>query len=609
VPLTPVDIVSHAGRNKLYVGARQESLAVIDGAADSVLRLMPVPAGMTDLLLDGDRLYCASGGDSSVLVVDCAADSLIGIIELPDAPVGLAIDRVRQKLYCAGRFPHMVTVVDLAGGGIVTAVPVPMPQALALDTARARLYVGTQDTTLIVIDCAGDSVVAVLAVGADCPELALAQGTLIAPSRTRGAVSLVRDDSVAGRTLVSSAGPRAAVRAAGKLYVALELADELAVYALPGLELLRTIPVPSQPWALVWDEPRQKVYCACAGADRVLAVDARTDSLLALVPVGRAPRTLCLDPAGDKLYCGCFGSTELFVVDCNADTVLGTVVTGRATRRLVYSPTSRKVYVCCHDSREVVAVDCRSDSVLARFPTGGNPWLAVFDRQDDYIYTGTSWGGPVISCPGDTLVGSIGDAFYVKGGCYDGSTNRVYLGRSYSGDVLVIDGSARQVIDHITVPDYPAEMGLTATGRIYIGHAFNNRPTTDLSVVSGDTLEAVLRVRPSPVDLLVDDADARVYVLNWESSCITVVDDMAGAVEEAPSAEARPPNRGATVVRGLLRVGDGRLNAGCRAELRDVCGRRVMALVPGDNDVSRLAAGVYMATVRPGTGVRVVVAR
>jgi len=50
-----------------------------------------------------------------------------------------------------------------------------------------------------------------------------------------------------------------------------------------------------------------------------------------------------------------------------------------------------------------------------------------------------------------------------------------------------------------------------------------------------------------------------------------------------------------TIVRGALVLGaaGSRQNAGCRAELLDVAGRRAVALKPGPNDVSGLAPGVY----------------
>ena len=73
------------------------------------------------------------------------------------------------------------------------------------------------------------------------------------------------------------------------------------------------------------------------------------------------------------------------------------------------------------------------------------------------------------------------------------------------------------------------------------------------------------------------------------------------------------------MVRGVLRMGDSRQNTGAghnpipsgelglcpKPALLDACGRKVMDLVPGPNDVSRLSPGVYF--VRPASGVNKVV--
>jgi hypothetical protein len=90
-------------------------------------------------------------------------------------------------------------------------------------------------------------------------------------------------------------------------------------------------------------------------------------------------------------------------------------------------------------------------------------------------------------------------------------------------------------------------------------------------------------------------------------------------VEDRPVAvlSKAPP----TFVRGVLVLGavDSRQNTGYRADrgdchyvdctrgptLLDASGRNVMELVPGPNDVSRLAPGVYF--VRQGAGVHKVV--
>jgi len=69
-------------------------------------------------------------------------------------------------------------------------------------------------------------------------------------------------------------------------------------------------------------------------------------------------------------------------------------------------------------------------------------------------------------------------------------------------------------------------------------------------------------------------------------------------VREMANGECRLPN-GPTVVRGRLNLQSSIFNLQS-AELMDAAGRRVMKLVAGENDVSRLAPGVYF--LREATG-------
>jgi hypothetical protein len=78
--------------------------------------------------------------------------------------------------------------------------------------------------------------------------------------------------------------------------------------------------------------------------------------------------------------------------------------------------------------------------------------------------------------------------------------------------------------------------------------------------------------------------------------------DPSPGVEEIENSEVRRVKGGATVIRGVLRTVDSRQNTAHRAEpsdggrcgqLLDAMGRKVLALKPGANDVSRLKPGVY----------------
>jgi hypothetical protein len=96
-------------------------------------------------------------------------------------------------------------------------------------------------------------------------------------------------------------------------------------------------------------------------------------------------------------------------------------------------------------------------------------------------------------------------------------------------------------------------------------------------------------------------ADLGYVVTGWTTSfgnleqVYLVKTDAAGSVgvEERPKAEARVANSSATVVRGVLFLAGATSCKPQAASLLDASGRKVLDLVPGPNDVSRLSPGVY----------------
>jgi hypothetical protein len=84
-------------------------------------------------------------------------------------------------------------------------------------------------------------------------------------------------------------------------------------------------------------------------------------------------------------------------------------------------------------------------------------------------------------------------------------------------------------------------------------------------------------------------------------------DQVTGVADKTPTAERRVPNSGPTIVRGVLVLPAPRHRVAASPCLLDACGRRVLDLRPGANDISRLAAGVYFVRAAPGQTTRRVV--
>jgi hypothetical protein len=78
----------------------------------------------------------------------------------------------------------------------------------------------------------------------------------------------------------------------------------------------------------------------------------------------------------------------------------------------------------------------------------------------------------------------------------------------------------------------------------------------------------------------------------------------AGIEEERSTPDASRIAPGATVVRGVLNLQSAVCNPKCQMALFDLCGKLVMPLRPGHNDVRGLAPGIYFARGLPGNQAR-----
>jgi hypothetical protein len=82
------------------------------------------------------------------------------------------------------------------------------------------------------------------------------------------------------------------------------------------------------------------------------------------------------------------------------------------------------------------------------------------------------------------------------------------------------------------------------------------------------------------------------FVANGDSG-LHVLQFCGGGVQETMNDGRGKMNDGPTVVRGILHLPASGVERGASSVLLDASGRKIMALHPGANDVSRLAPGVY----------------
>ncbi|MFO7639271.1 MAG: hypothetical protein R6X14_08300 [bacterium] len=177
--------------------------------------------------------------------------------------------------------------------------------------------------------------------------------------------------------------------------------------------------------------------------------------------------------------------------------------------------------------------------------------------------------------------------------------------RSDSGYLYVVD---------VSNPEEPVLVGSRRTGR----EPRQITVSDDLAYVAtypglfiydvtnpADPVEVGYYLAPSPWAPVV--AGELVYVADLLAG-LRVIEFLGAGVEEPPDTRPRFTGRSPTVVRGVLNLGAGHdrnppgdFGSCPKPALLDISGRKVMELVPGENDVRHLAPGVYFVR-RQDTG-------
>jgi YVTN family beta-propeller protein len=285
-------------------------------------------------------------------------------------------------------------------------------------------------------------------------------------------------------------------------------------------------------------------------------IDAVTDSIIDSLDLGRWQETQACADCG-RMYFLRRAGDMLVGVDVAVNQVTSTIQSGSGGH-LVYDVARSRLYLTRPDSGDVLVVDASGDSVVATIRgVGDGPNEMVFSMQDD----------------------------------------RLFVANDVTGDVTVIDAGTGAI--EARVPIGTGELKLaydTTRSRLFC----LDRGRKSISVLDCASLELVDSVQ----------VDSTVYLLCWNQEYRRLYAGGRGFVyairEGVPAIEGGPGDArqrsGSTITRGTLRL-PGR----APAWLLDISGRRVMDLAPGENDVSRIAPGVYFVVAEQDRAVSKVI--
>jgi YVTN family beta-propeller protein len=294
---------------KAYVGLfLDNAVGVIDTGTNKVTKTIPVPAGPHGLVVtpDGAKVYVSSDGASTVSVISTASDSVVASIDVGMTPHGLSISPDGRKVVCAGFGTDSVLVIDTGSDTVVTRVPVPRPHNSAISPDGKLAYVGSQQKdapAVAVVDLAGGTVLTSvpLAHAPRALDFAPDGEVYFTVSGVDGLEALLPATHEVEDTPITTGGSPHHMLSTkdGKFeLVVSQTAGDLEYVDVATDAVVAHVPTGKAPHWIGLNADGSRAYVTNESDNSVSVVDVAQRQVVASIPVGNGPRKIAVQPAG-----------------------------------------------------------------------------------------------------------------------------------------------------------------------------------------------------------------------------------------------------------------------------------------------------------------------
>jgi len=239
--------------------------------------------------------------------------------------------------------------------------------------------------------------------------------------------------------------------AAGLVYIANALSNNVSVISTATNRVIKTIPVGANPWAVSVSPNASLVYTANEGSNDVSVISVLSNTVIATIDLGKAPRDLVISPDGSRLYVTTVSNT-VSVISTATNTVIATINTGNAPFGIAVSPDGSLLYVANNQANSVSVINAATGVTLASVPVGINPLNIITTADGKFIYVTNEQEKyvSVIDGGSNTVVSKItlGTGFDALAISRDGKL--LYVS-SYFNMVAVINTATNAVVTTIPV--------------------------------------------------------------------------------------------------------------------------------------------------------------
>ncbi|MCK4814571.1 carboxypeptidase regulatory-like domain-containing protein, partial [bacterium] len=288
------------------------------------------------------------------------------------------------------------------------------------------------------------------------------------------------------------------------------------------------------PEAICLSRDGQRAYVTNPGNNVVSLIDLATAAVMGTIVVGQHPYDLAANPVKDEVYCVNKDNDTITVIDSTqADpeqAVIGTLNTADAPVRCLVSPDGKYLFVSCvgagADSITVIDLDAGSEIEGSPIFVGTDPQgMAIANNK---LYVANEWDNNVSVIDIDPASSNrwlklaynitVGDSPEDLATNQDGSF--VYVVNSGSDTVSVIDTATDQVINSLTVGDYPFHMA--ASGNMLYVTNYIDGNISMINMNTNTVLSTTFGVGNYPQGIAVTADGETIYVVNNGSESVSI---------------------------------------------------------------------------------------
>jgi YVTN family beta-propeller protein len=328
--------------------------------------------------------------------------------------------------------------------------------------------------------------------------------------------------------------------------------ENATVIDATSLAVTTDIPVGSYPEAAVFVPTAHEVWVLNKFSENITVIDASTLTSSVSIPLygSSYPAEAVFDSEDNTVYvanAGTYGGVEGFSV--GSHTSISNITLGTDSQGLAVDPTIHTLYVADESQGLVYEVNTvgNVDEGAIGLGTYSDPDSAAYDPADHRVLV-TCYDGDFYASSNVTEISTASNSTAVTvpmellpiGAVYDGRTHSIYTYDGGAGVVDQINDTTDRVVRSVFVGYTPHTIGngvgglvlVNASGSLYV--ASDNTLISEVSLVNLTSF-TVTAVLPStwfdgPAGLAYDALDDRVYVANYYSSNVTIMNALTGAL-------------------------------------------------------------------------------